>query len=153
MTDYQFALLMGFGVKALTMLSGVVAIALGYKLFTRGIYKGGAGIKVEGWKAAVAMDRGGPGLLFALFGAIVLVVGILRPVTASHERTAFEPDERVTDRSVMAPVSPVAVGPAAVALTVREQASLAPPPEPPPHVVREQAALASGEKRKAAPLR
>lgn len=86
MSDYQFALLMGFGVKAAIMASGVAAIFLGYKLFVRGIYKGGAGVKVEGWKAAVAMDKGGPGLVFALFGAIVLVVGITHPVHAEHDQ-------------------------------------------------------------------
>ena len=141
MTDYQFALLMGFGVKALTMASGVVGIALGYRLFTRGIYKGGAGIKVEGWKAAVAMDRGGPGLLFALFGAVVLVVGIVRPVTASHEHTSFAPpDNPITNASATPPFAP---------LIVREEAALLPPPTTAPGSVREQAALASGEKGKA----
>jgi hypothetical protein len=87
MTDYQFALLMGFGVKALTMASGVVGLVLGYKLFTRGVYRGGAGVRVEGWKAVLAMDKGGPGLVFALFGAAVLVVGVIREVTVRHDRS------------------------------------------------------------------
>ncbi|HWP05466.1 MAG TPA: hypothetical protein VNN72_06980 [Polyangiaceae bacterium] len=85
------ALFIGFGVKITILLSGLVSIVLGYKLFTRGVYRGGAGVRVEGWKAVVAMDKGGPGLVFALFGAIVLIVGIIHPVNATHERNEAVP--------------------------------------------------------------
>jgi hypothetical protein len=74
-------------VKVAMIAAGVVCVFMGFRLFTQGITRGGAKIGMSGeaggWKAAVAMDRGGPGLIFALFGLIISVAAIFKEVAAS----------------------------------------------------------------------
>jgi hypothetical protein len=140
MSDYQFALLVGLAVKAAIMASGLVIVFLGYRLFATGVYRGGAGVKIEGWKAVVAMDKGGPGLVFALFGAIVLVVGIAHPITARHDQVPvveqsapFRSEQRVTIDATQPSATGVPVAPGAV----RPAGVPRPAPAPPVYAVHE----------------
>ena len=78
--------------------AGTGCVAMGWSLFSKGVYKGGAGFKGQaqaggneaaaGWKTVIAMDRGGPGLLFAMFGAAVIVVALLMGDTTSYDGAA-----------------------------------------------------------------
>jgi hypothetical protein len=55
---------------------GLVCIGMGYRLFVRGVQKGGAAITMNSKTGALSMDRGGPGLIFALLGALIVIVGL-----------------------------------------------------------------------------
>lgn len=83
--DYAFAL--AACVKVAMIAAGILCVFMGFRLFTQGITNGGAKLGMSGeaggWKAAVAMDRGGPGLIFALFGLIISVAAIFKNVAAS----------------------------------------------------------------------
>ena len=98
MTDYQFAVLMAMVVRVAMIGAGTTIVLMGFRLFTKGIQRGGAGVDGEagnaqrGWRVALKMDRGGPGLVFALFGAIVLVVGIARESKVTSAVTNSAPN-------------------------------------------------------------
>lgn len=94
MNDYQAGLVAAACVKIAIVASGTTCIYLGYRLFVLGVFRGGsvvtvdagnatAGGKKGGWRAGLAMTRGGPGLLFALFGAAIVIVGIVRDFSVS----------------------------------------------------------------------
>lgn len=98
MTDHQADLLTALLAKVTIAGLGVLCVYMGFTLFMRGVQKGGAGISGEAgaegsgskWRAAVALDKGGPGLVFALFGAAIAVVGILLGINI-HEKTTTAP--------------------------------------------------------------
>jgi hypothetical protein len=134
MTDFQFATLMGTVIKLATMGAGTTICVLGVRLFIQGVAKGGASAEARGLGFALRVDRGGPGLVFGLFGCIVLLAGILKGVDAQTTEkgpplTAREPIEQV-------PAAPPSSSPAASAAmlekTVRLSASIDPTPPPPP---------------------
>ncbi|WPB82596.1 hypothetical protein KYC5002_26210 [Archangium violaceum] len=97
--------------KAVTILTGLACIGMGYRLFMAGVFKGGAeidanvGRDVSGsgapgsnahgskdkWGLGVRMARGGPGLVFALFGAAIVIVGVTRDSWVRYERTSTNP--------------------------------------------------------------
>ncbi len=55
--------------------TGVAAIVLGYKLFLRGVMgEGRTNVNAEAWQIKLTLDNAGPGLVFALFGAIIIMV-------------------------------------------------------------------------------
>lgn len=76
------------------MFLGVVCTFMGFWLFIKGVQKGGAAVSAsyssdagakKGAKrsGAFSIGRGGPGLVFALFGAIVTVTGIVHTTTTT----------------------------------------------------------------------
>jgi hypothetical protein len=111
MTDYQIAVLAHAAVKVTIVLAGALCVILGYRLFEEGLCRGGADINVRAWKTVIAMDRGGPGLVFALFGAIVIIVGALHTTTTTSIKDspagAVDPPEQPTP---IAPTAPKSTG-------------------------------------------
>lgn len=89
--------------KTVAVLVGGACVWMGFTLFKLGIQEGGAGVETEvsstnssrsrgsenspdssmsaERRGRFALDRGGPGLVFALFGAVVIVAGIFKPVS------------------------------------------------------------------------
>ena len=58
------------------LLVGFGAIVLGYRLFCRGVYEQGE-LAVQG-RGYRLFQRGAPGMFFALFGTVVVIVGVWR---------------------------------------------------------------------------
>lgn len=59
--------------------TGVAAIVLGYKLFLRGVMgEGGTNVNAEAGQIKLTLHNAGPGLGFALFGAIIIGVMIVQ---------------------------------------------------------------------------
>ena len=55
--------------------TGVAAIVLGYKLFLRGVMgEGGTNVNAEAGQIKLTLDNAGPGGVFALFGAGIIIV-------------------------------------------------------------------------------
>lgn len=85
---------------------GTFIVWIGYRLFEKGVFRGGAGLEVgaEGaeatagssWKAVLRMDRGGPGLIFAAAGAAVITFGIWKDFSLSGEAGSIS-TRNVTD--------------------------------------------------------
>jgi len=77
--------------KGVYALVGLACVWMGYNLFIRGIFEGGTGFQAQAgseetdtkWYANLALDRGGPGLVFALFGAVVILGSIFKPMSVS----------------------------------------------------------------------
>jgi hypothetical protein len=78
MTDETVGILMQGTIKLATIVGGAVCIVLGYRLFIRGVTSGGANADFAAWNARVVVGKGGPGLLFGLFGVAIVMTGLLR---------------------------------------------------------------------------
>ncbi|TAJ12298.1 MAG: hypothetical protein EPO68_13820 [Planctomycetota bacterium] len=75
---------------------GFGCVFFGYRLFCLGITRGGAAVQGEigragglASKARIVMERGGPGLVFALFGMAVMIAAIVKD---SYVRYSTSPD-------------------------------------------------------------
>jgi hypothetical protein len=86
MTDYGVAMAVQGAVKLGIVLAGTACVFLGYRLFVKGVFEGGGSIRATGWKATFAMNKGGPGLIFALFGAVIVLAGVSLDMSASVDR-------------------------------------------------------------------
>jgi tetratricopeptide (TPR) repeat protein len=54
--------------------AGIVAIVLGYKLFAYGVrHRGATSVDVQAGQVKLTLDNAGPGTIFALFGASIIV--------------------------------------------------------------------------------
>jgi hypothetical protein len=74
-------LLMRFLERIVAVLIGGLAICLGYRLFLRIPEQRDSSGKVAlPWNTSIFLSRVGPGVFFALFGAIVVALGLLRPL-------------------------------------------------------------------------
>ena len=78
MSDHAIAILVQGLLKLATIAAGVTCVVLGYKLFIRGVTAGGASADVGAWNARVIFGKGGPGLIFALVGLLMVAVGAFR---------------------------------------------------------------------------
>ncbi|MDA4132860.1 MAG: hypothetical protein OK454_07025, partial [Thaumarchaeota archaeon] len=97
MSEFTLGVLSVALVKAVVIITGLSCIWMGYRLFMARVLKGGAEVRADAsldddqrtrgasgknkgarMRAGFSMSRGGPGLVFALFGAGIVVVGILR---------------------------------------------------------------------------
>lgn len=58
--------------------SGVVAIVLGFLLFSRGVYGPVAAVQAQHGGSTMTLQNAAPGALFALFGASVIAVSVFR---------------------------------------------------------------------------
>jgi hypothetical protein len=59
---------------------GIIAIILGYRLFSKGVYGKGGDIQAGGFGFRLIPKKGAPGIAFALFGAILIGASIWRGV-------------------------------------------------------------------------
>ena len=57
---------------------GVLLVLLGYSLFVLGMSKGSGKLEAKSRLGAIVLSGSGPGLFFMAFGAIVLIVGLLK---------------------------------------------------------------------------
>jgi hypothetical protein len=84
---------------------GFGCVFFGYRLFCLGITRGGAAVQAEVGraggvvsKARLVMERGGPGLVFALFGMAVIIAAIVKDsyvrysTSPGSDQVAFAPD-------------------------------------------------------------
>jgi hypothetical protein len=139
MTDYQMTILVQGAVKSAIVSAGALCIFLGYRLFVKGVYEGGARINVqagaaapkdETWKAVLAMDKGGPGLIFALFGALIVAAESLGGMDSS-EKMSWDVDKHAA-AAVTAMPAPIATANVAVPeIAAPVPAASDSPPTPP----------------------
>jgi hypothetical protein len=92
---FQSVSLIAVLLKSVAFFVGLACIWMGYRLFAKGVFEGGAGIKLDGEaadgvtggqiKTVLSMERGGPGLAFALFGMVIVAIAMLRPIPVKIE--------------------------------------------------------------------
>jgi hypothetical protein len=146
------AIVAGAITKGEIIVCGLACIWMGYRLFLAGIQKGGAKIAAASSRArsgrlSFTMGKGGPGLVFALYGAVIVVVGILHGHVKIDESGSVAGKGR--DQTVKGLPS-VDAGPNVEVATARADetgsfARLPPPPTPQP--ARENAVPPHKEKR------
>lgn len=74
-------LLLRFLERIAAVLVGGIAIYLGFRLFSRiPEQRDSAGKVALPWNTSIVMSRVGPGVFFALFGAIVVALALMRPL-------------------------------------------------------------------------
>ena len=74
-------LLLRFVERTAVIIVGGAAIYFGFLLFLRiPAQKDSAGRLALPWNVSVVMSRVGPGVFFALFGAVVVALALLRPL-------------------------------------------------------------------------
>ena len=61
------------GVATVVAAGGILAVWLGYRLFTRGIAKGHGTLSAKAKLASLVFSGVGPGLFFMAFGALILI--------------------------------------------------------------------------------
>lgn len=66
--------------KLVVVLLGAGSILLGYRLFMKGFTAPAGDIDVSDGTRKLQMAKVAPGIFFALFGAVVIVVGVSRPI-------------------------------------------------------------------------
>jgi len=64
--------------RALVTIAGLVFCVLGYKLFVKGVYEKGGDLNAVWGDKNLALKQAGPGTFFALFGLLVVGIGIWR---------------------------------------------------------------------------
>lgn len=66
--------------KLATILTGLVFLFVGWDLFRRGVYRGGAELETKGLRDAwsINLGKGGPGLVFAALGAAIVLSSVYK---------------------------------------------------------------------------
>jgi len=67
--------MMRFAEKLVALIGGIICIYLGYLLFVKGV-SGDASLKVEYDKSKIQLLNAAPGIFFALFGMVILSMGV-----------------------------------------------------------------------------
>jgi hypothetical protein len=75
------SLLVTFRIVAL--LVGAFIVFLGYSLFKIGYFESGGDFEARVGKNKLILKKAAPGVLFALFGAVVVAVGVWKPISVS----------------------------------------------------------------------
>ena len=78
MSEFNVALLAVTLYKALTLLVGLVSLFFGYRLFGSRTNKKAGELSSRWGDKSLVLKQAAPGTFFALFGAIVLSIGLLR---------------------------------------------------------------------------
>jgi hypothetical protein len=78
-TLYKLAVLITI-YKISCLLCGSLFCLLGFKLFLKGIYSNEGEVEFEGFKTKIYLKKVGPGIFFALFGAVIICVAIFQPL-------------------------------------------------------------------------
>ena len=88
----QIVLLLTF-YRIVTVLIGLAFAVLGYKLFCRGVYDKAGELKAAWGDRHLVLKQAAPGTIFALFGVVVIAIGLWRGIEIDVEkaRTAAPP--------------------------------------------------------------
>ena len=82
--DFRIALLL-VGYHVATLLVGLGLAYLGYNLFCKGVFEKAGDIEAKFGQRHLLVKQAAPGTFFALFGAIVMCVGLWRGINISSE--------------------------------------------------------------------
>ena len=74
-------IILGFCVVA-----GMLSLWLGYRLYLKGVIEKGR-VDASGHGVSITLKDYGPGVVFALFGAAIIVFAISRPLTSNSSKT------------------------------------------------------------------
>lgn len=75
-------LLVAYRIAALSV--GALFVFFGYRLFKIGYFEKGGELQAAWGKKRFALKQTAPGIFFALFGAIVIGIGMWKPLTISR---------------------------------------------------------------------
>lgn len=120
--------------RIITVLGGIMSIFLGYKLFARAHRIQGE-FQVKGGKEyQVKLSQFAPGIFFALFGAFVLTMSLVKDVSWSSESHKVEPQSLHEQRPITIPDSERNAIEAVIKDEVRRQVLVMQPPPFDPHL-------------------
>jgi hypothetical protein len=85
MSDTIQIILIGTGFRAICLASGLGFAYLGYRLYVKGVFEKSDEIKGHFGEASVVLKNVAPGVVFALFGLIVGLLGVIRPISIDAE--------------------------------------------------------------------
>lgn len=89
--------------RSLTVLCGLGALFMGYRLFTLGVYERAGELKAAWGERNLLLRQAAPGTFFALFGAVIVVSAIYMGLGVS--RTLGSPTPEPSPDSVAAEAS------------------------------------------------
>src|SRR5580704_13455844 len=86
MSEFTWTVIVIGSYRIITVLAGVLAIYLGYKLFRVGIYEKAGDLRAAWGSNHLVLKQAAPGTFFSLFGVIVITFGIWKGIDIkSHE--------------------------------------------------------------------
>jgi hypothetical protein len=92
MSEFHITILAMTVYKVLTLLVGLASLYFGYRLFLAGVHKSGGDIETNlGEQRSLTLKRGAPGTFFALFGTIIISIGLFKGLGV--ERATYIPQE------------------------------------------------------------
>jgi len=88
-------------IEIAALLIGTLCVVLGYKLLMRGVYPD-ADAKSVWSDARLLIKRSAPGMMFASFGAAMIVMGLLHGNELHHRAAAAAPQDTQTEETTPA---------------------------------------------------
>jgi len=119
MSEFNALLLSLTLYKILTLLVGLASLFFGYRLFSSGTYKKAGDLSSKWGDKNLVLKQAAPGTFFALFGAIIISIGLLKglsiekvegyPLDARKEVVNQAPDtsDQVLPEPTANPLEPV----------------------------------------------
>jgi hypothetical protein len=90
MSDFIQAIIIVSILRVTMVIAGVVFAFMGYKLFVKGIYDSTSDIHAVWADKRLAITKAGPGIFFALFGVVVVAIGIWRDTGLDVNKHSYE---------------------------------------------------------------
>ncbi len=87
--------------RAATVFCGLAALAMGYRLFSVGVYERAGDLKAAWGDRSLLLKQAAPGTFFALFGAVIVVAGISAGLGVSHRTTTGPGGGQVVGETVL----------------------------------------------------
>jgi hypothetical protein len=104
MSEFSWSLIVVGTYRLIALMSGILSVYFGYKLFRIGIYEKAGDLKASFGESHLALRQAAPGTFFALFGAIVISIGIWKGIKIQSLDSAQPRGQVHTANS--APISP-----------------------------------------------
>jgi hypothetical protein len=90
MSEFTWSLIIVGVYRLVALCSGILSIYLGYKLFRVGIYEKAGELKASFGGNHLLLRQAAPGTFFALFGAIVISIGLWKGIRIQSSEDGVE---------------------------------------------------------------